>query len=69
MNEKDTVARFVSSFFVRLFMLSTFHVLPAGEVAGRREGVAGDTLAVATIVTLVNLTSAAGVLRQTAAQL
>lgn len=42
-------------------------LLPAGEVC-RRKTVAGDALAVTTVVTLVNLTGAASVLRQTAAQ-
>lgn len=43
-------------------------VLPAGEVPCGCQTVAGDTDAVTTVVTLVNLTRAAGVLRLTAAQ-
>lgn len=43
--------------------------LPAGEIPPGREAVAGDTLAVATVVTFINLTGGARVLRQAAAQL
>lgn len=43
--------------------------LPAGEIPPGRESVAGDTLAVATVVTFINLTCGARVLREAAAQL
>lgn len=52
-----------------VFKLHESALLPAGEVPCRCKTVAGDTLAVTTIVTLVNLACAAGVLRQTATQL
>lgn len=43
-------------------------LLPAGEVHCGCKTVAGDTLAVTTIVTFINLTCAASVLGQAAAQ-
>lgn len=54
--------------YVDLFVCAHM-LLPAGEVPCGCKTVAGDTLAVPTVVTFINLTRAASVLRWAAAQL
>ena len=50
-------------------MVCTQALLPAGEIPSGRETVAGDTLAITTVVAFINLAGGAGVLGEAAAQL
>lgn len=50
------------------FLVCPSALLPAGKISCRYKAAAGYTFSISTVVTLVNLTLAAAVLRQTAAQ-